>query len=208
MPVHGNWRGALAQALSIGRGGNPKVKLEVSAQLGLDHARVAMMTVAQPGGLMSMPATRHEAFVHAWAEQMLHVEPLEQVIRWHALADPRHVLVSCVRRAIAEDLRAVCEEAGAPLASCRPAVLMAVQPPGDAPRELTVVWTEDGDDERRHGAVQLLRFRGRRLTASWRGWVPPSESEGDLEGMVARFESETGEADEIARARVHWPPAA
>lgn len=192
----GQWRGALAQVLS------PFEKADAQVQLGFNHARVALMTVDLPDGLSALPAVKREGFIHAWCAEMLHVMPQEQIVRWRALADPRHVLVSCVRREIAEDIEQACKQAGVRLASCRPAVLSAmdaVRSQGSA--STIIVWTEGAAGAARHGTVQMLRFRGHHLTRSWRGWVTT-----DVGLEVARFAAAVGEDAPGERMDIHWPP--
>lgn len=203
-----DWRAVLAKVLELCRSRKPQAKLDIQAQLGMDHARVAIMTVDQPGGFASLPAEKHEMLVHAWAADMLHVATHAQVIRWRALADPQKILVSCVDRAIVHELQQACDEARAELSSCRPAIFAAMRAAERQLQDHTVIWTEDGSDGARHGTVQLLRFRGRGLTASWRGWLPVDRTDEGLDTMVSRFESATGGALNGPRARMHWPTAA
>jgi hypothetical protein len=200
VPVHAAaWRGGVAEALALSRAREPKARFDVAALLGFEHARVALMTIDQPGGLTSIPAANHEKLVQAWCAETLHLLPPEQVIRWRALADPRKVLVSCVMRSLAQALEAACRDAGARLASCRPAVMTAMETPH---RDTVLIWTEDAEIGARHAVVQLLRFGDRRLTGVWRGWLPDDE---ELEAMASRFESETGGTVAATRFRQHWP---
>jgi hypothetical protein len=193
------WRGALAEVLA------PFQKSDIEAQLGFDHARVAVMTVDRPGGLTSLPAAKQASFVQAWATDMLRVTPDEQVIRWRALADPRKVLVSCVRRQIVEDLELACKDTGVQLASCRPAVMAAMESVKVvSSKHVTIVWTEGPPTAQRHSAVQLLRFHDERLQRSWRGWVPSDE---DIDAVVTRFDA-SEEVTPAARVNLHWPTAA
>ena len=194
------WRAALVEALM------PFTNSDVQAQLGLDHARIAMMTVDMQGGLASLPAAKQQSFVQAWAADMLHVDAHEQVIRWRALADARKVLVSCVHRQIVEDLELACNEAGVRLFSCRPAVLSTM----DSVKalefgEVTVVWTEGAPAAARNGAVQLLGFHDERLYRCWRGWAPADE---DIEAIVSRFNAADEAQGRAARVNIHWPSAA
>jgi hypothetical protein len=201
VPVRdGQWRAALTEALA------PFSRADVQAQLGFDHARVAVMTVDRPGGLGSLPVAKQESFVQAWATDMLHVVPHEHVVRWRMLADTRKVLVSCVRREIVDDLGFACKEAGARLTSCRPAVLSVMESVRALPSApITVVWTEGFAQAARHNAVQLLRFRARQLQRCWRGWLP---ADADIDTTVARFDASDETSAAGARLNIHWPAAA
>lgn len=208
-----DWREALRELFAFHREQYENRKLRVRLQLGQDHARIAIMTVDEPAGLGSVPSAQHAALVNTWAADMLHLDPTEQIVRWKPLADARQVLVSCVDRLLTEELEGVCAQAGVHLASCRPAVLCAVQAAEQlfargAARDLTLIWTEDGEALGRHGVVQLLRFQNRRLAGTWRGWLSPEDGQDDaaLEAVLSHFEPR-GTAADAVRARIHWPPA-
>jgi hypothetical protein len=210
----GRWLAALTEALSLSRSlnGTSSQSIEADVELGLSHSRVGIMTVDQPDGILSVPSAKRDMYVQTWAEQMLHVSAQEQIIRWHAQVDPRHVLVSCVGRTIAADLAQACGAAGVRLMSCRPAVLScfpAVQefaPPEQL--DFTVVWTEFAAPRLRYSAIQLLRFRNRRLADSWRGWVPPIgdlAADEALDAAAARFAAHHGVSSAEPCAGMRWP---
>lgn len=210
----GRWRDALAEALSLSRGwhGTSSQSIEADVELGLSHSRVGIMSVDQPNGILSVPRAKRDMYVRTWAEQMLHVSAQEQIIRWRAQLDPRLVLVSCVSRAIAEDLARACETARVPLKSCRPAVLSCICAAGEfAPpqrSDFTVLWTEFAAARIRYSAVQLLSFRNRRLADSWRGWVPPAAdltTDEALDAAGARFAAHHGVGSAEPCASMRWP---
>jgi hypothetical protein len=203
------WRSPIEQCLTAWRSRQGKASLKLSAQLGMHHARVAVMPVEGPRGVLEFAASTHGSLVNAWAQEMLHVDLDQYVVRWRALADPRKVLVSCVARRLAEDVQAACDSVDVSLASCRPAVLTlmdsAALPAGANQQEITVTWTEHTEGNNRYPAVQLLRFHSGRLHASWRGWIPQGEDEdAQVQSALARFESQTGGAAP-KRAAVRWP---
>lgn len=213
----GRWLDALTESLSLSRT-MPEVSgksLSADVELGLSHSRVGIMSVDQPDGILSVPAAKRDMYVQKWAEQMLHVSPKEQIIRWRAQSNPRFVLVSCISRAIAEDLKRACASARVQLNTCRPAVLSCVPAirkfaPGTA-STLTVIWTEFAAPQIRYSAVQFLRVRDRHLADSWRGWLPPAgnlSADEALDAAAARFAAHHGASSAESCANMQWPSSA
>lgn len=210
----GRWLDALTQALSLSRSLHTPSRrhTEAEVELGLSHCRVAIMSIDQSDGILSVPTAKRDLYVHRWAEQTLHVAAQEQIIRWRALPDPHHVLVSCISRSIAEDVARACVTAGVRLMSCRPALLSCIPAAGQsAPAQSsdsTVVWTEFAVASMRYSAVQLLRFQNRRLAASWRGWVPPAgdlTADETLDAAAARFAAHHGVSPGELYVKMRWP---
>jgi hypothetical protein len=208
----GQWRAAIDAAIAKWREKVPGRKAEIHAGLGFDSARVALMTVDGPRGLLSLPKTAHLTLVRSWVADMLHVDPDSNVLRWQAMSDPRQVLVSCVDAQALQDIESACADTGIRVSSCRPAVLDVL----DSIRELrgagtddvSVACTEEAAADTRHATAQFFRFKAKRLHACWRGWVPCAEEEdGELARAHDRFDESTGGTG-ARRASRHWPASA
>jgi hypothetical protein len=192
--------------------------LNFDVQLGLDHARIGLMTL-EGMTATALTAEARESYAQAWVAQMLHLDPEAQIIRWQVLADAHKLLVSCVDRRVFDTVNAFAIQHGLRFASCRPAILSAVgarqaraRRAAALPRALTVVWTEAGADAERSPSVQLLRFEGSQLWSTWRGWIPRSSLRGGndtmLEGALRRFQTRHMAQAEDAVTHLHWPASA
>lgn len=192
--------------------------LDLEVQLGLDHAQIGVM-VLEAISATSLASSTCEAYTRAWVQQMLHLDPETQVIRWQILADARKLLISCIDRHVFDALNDASLQHGLRFVSCRPAVLSAVSEARKvaeddlaARRALTIAWTEAAAGASRSSSVQLLRFEGKQVSSSWRGWLPsPSRtdvSDNTLEGAIRRFQAQNlAEAGEAVK-RLHWPSLA
>jgi hypothetical protein len=162
----------------------------------------------------ALPAATREAYAQAWVMQMLHLNPATQIIRSQSLADAHKMLISCVDRTVFDALQTFSQRHGLRFASCRPAVLSALTGPRGAGNQsenalaaLTVVWTEPGAETARGNCIQLLRFKDRQLTASWRGWAPLVTEGPDaaLEGALKRFQARHAADTGDVVKHLHWP---
>lgn len=178
----------------------------LEVELGMAHARVGLMHLAD-GTAARLDRKTLDSYVEGWMQQVLHLQPSEQVTRWQVLRDPRHVLASFVDKRVYLDLLAFSDEQGMVFRSCIPAVLRPVRA-ARAAGAGTVMWTE-GSGAARDGSVQLLRLEQGQLRASWRGWVPPSPApdgtDPALDAALRRFRASLGSTGEDPVVRSHWP---
>lgn len=184
--------------------------------LGLTHTRLGLLFLAD-AHLASITSRVGDAYTQAWVGQMWNIDPASQIIRWQMLENRQKLLISCVDRQLFEGLEAFSRRHSIRFASCKPALLTALNEvdrqsdiAGDsATGATTLIWTEASITARRSSVVQLLRYEGAQLQALWRGWVtPPTSSDGPddaLQGAIRRFlachQSLPGE---VLRYR-HWP---
>jgi len=193
----------------------PLKGLDLEVRLGMAHARIGLMTLDDMTAT-SLTSTARETYIAAWIPQMLHLDPQTQVVRWQILSDAHKVLISCVDRAVFDELQDFSHLHGLRFMSCRPAVLSAIEHgesavgKSNATEPWTVVWTEAGAGARRSSSVQLLRLRGRQLWATWRGWIPfsPHDDDTALEGAIRRFQVHHSAPACESLKRQHWPSLA
>ena len=201
-------RSRIEQALSDLRATYPASLggLNLEVQLGLDHAQIGVM-VLEDVSATSLASSTCEAYTRAWVQQMLHLDPDTQVVRWQILADTRKLLISCIDRRVFEALDDACQQHGLRFVSCRPAVLSALSGPA-TPDGLIIVWTEATAGAARSSAVQLMHLGGKQVSSTWRGWLPPpSGSDGpdhELEGAIRRFQAHHAANGAESVNRVHW----
>jgi hypothetical protein len=181
--------------------------LAFEVRLGLDFARVGLMTVEGLVGTSSGDAAM-QSYVDAWVRHMLRLEPGSQVTRWQLLADRRNLLISCIDRGVFDALQALATRQGMRLTSCRPAMLSMA--PGGAGRNAagTLVFTEPGRQSHRSSLVQMMQFDRGQLVRTWRGWLPfamPSAIDTPLDSAVRRFNATPAGTPGFPVEHVHWP---
>jgi hypothetical protein len=185
------------------------------ALLGQEHARIGLLPV--DGSTQELLNGKEGiAFVHAWVKQRLHLDPATQVVRWNVLPHGRSALVTCIPALLLEMLTEFSAQARLRFVSCKPAITKLINDlDGDASRKgqpgaATIVCTEGFEAERRASTIQCLRFEGRHLTSTWRGWVPgsgPAGADTPMQGAVRRFQLAASPQDSEPVMHWHWPTA-
>lgn len=196
--------------------------VNLSVQLGLAHARLGLLQLPQEGDAPSKAAVI-DGFARAWIQQMWGMDPATQIIRWDWVGDSSDILLSCIDRAVFDELQAICRRHGLRFVSCKPAVLNALDSPHaptgkrhiaatESAAETTLVWTEPSSSARRASLVQLLHCTGSQPKALWRGWLPaPSSSDEPdeaLHGAIRRFTAASRLPANTPLEFMHWAQAA
>lgn len=197
---------AVIRDLRADRGGS-LTGLDLEVRLGQDHAHIGVM-VLEDVVATTLSSTQCRSYVQAWMQQVLQLDPEKHLVRWQVLAETHKLLVSCVDRAMFDELKECCLQNRLSFLSCRPAILCL---PAQAMGDTTVAWTEAGRGSCRSDVVQLLRVRGEQISSAWRGWIPsPSTGEREdeaLEGAIRRFQSRHSAHGEPIK-HFHWPAIA
>lgn len=196
--------------------------LDLSVQLGLAHARLGLLQLAEESGAPTKAAVI-DSYAKAWIQQMWGVDPATQIIRWDRVEDSCGILLSCIDRAVFDELQAFCRRHGLRFVSCKPAVLNALESPHpptgkkhkaatESAGETTIVWTEPSSSARRASLVQLLHCTGSQPRALWRGWLPAPTSNDEpdeaLHGAIRRFAAVSKLPTDTPHKFMHWAQAA
>jgi len=209
--VHGQDKASLADALAMAasdllRQGARLERACLEAQLGMGHARVGLMRLAT-SDKGPVPAALLQTYVAGWVQQMLHLSPDTQLIRWQVLRDPRCVLVSCVERSAIAALLRFADDHKLKFTTCLPAAMLAVRE-GRQLGSRTLLWTE-GIGNQRDACLQMFRFEHGQPSASWRGWVALSPGalplDAEADAALRRFHAGHAAPAEHETLHRHWP---
>lgn len=197
-------------------------ELDLSVQLGLAHARLGLLQLAEESGTPTKAAAI-EGYAKAWIQQMWGMDPATQIIRWDRVENSSAILISCIDHAVFDELQAFSRRRGLRFVSCKPAVLNALESPHpstgkkhkaatESARETTIVWTEPSSSDRRASLVQLLHCTGSQPKALWRGWLPTPASSDEpdeaLHGAIRRFRAASRLPENTPLEFMHWAEAA
>jgi hypothetical protein len=181
---------------------HPLKSTELVVQVGLTHARLGMMRIAQ-SDRTALRKSDVDEYVHAWVQQVWAVSLKSQVVRWDRSANEDTVLVSCIDRSVFQVLDDFSKRHSLKFSSCIPAVLhllqetevattsdaLAVQDSGK--HASTIAWTEHHSTQARSSLVQLVHVEDKHPVAMWRGWIPPETKDNafdaPLQGAIHRF---------------------